>query len=114
MAVKTATITSVPGGRLFTWTGVTNADTFEAVPVGDLVGSASIVFGGTFGSATVILNGSNDGTDYVPLTDQAGTAISKTAAGAAAVGEKTRYLKPSASGGGGTQSLTAQLFVARK
>lgn len=54
---------------------------------------------GTFGGATVILQGSNDGTNWVALSDPSGTAISLTAAGAFEFSTAMAYIRPSISGG---------------
>lgn len=61
---------------------------------------------GTFGSATVTVHGSNDGTNYAALRDNTGTAISITTAAIRQIGEIPTYVKPVISGGDGTQSLT--------
>jgi hypothetical protein len=71
----------------------------------------SVQFVGTFDSATVVLQGSNDGTTWVTLTDPQGNAISKTAAGLEAISELTRYVRPSTSGGGGSQDIDVYLLV---
>lgn len=81
-----------------TWTALTENDTAAPVDCGDFA-DRSVFIGGTFGSATVIFQGSNDGTNYVVLTDPQGNNISKTSAGLEAVTELTAYARPSASGG---------------
>jgi len=73
--------------------------------------SMFVQFVGTFDSATIVLQGSNDNTNWVTLTDPQGNAISKTAAGAEQVEDFPRYVRPSTSGGGGTQDLDAYLMV---
>lgn len=94
------------------WTPVTAADTCDVieVPAGAKV---SVQVAGTFDSATVVLQGSNDGTNYVGLTDPQGNAISKAAAAIEAVEEPVRYIKATHSGGGGSQSLKITLYVGR-
>ena len=66
---------------------------------------------GTFGSATVKLQGSIDGTNYFDLTDPQGNAISKTSAAGEQIMELTRYIKPVSSGGDGTQSVSVYVFL---
>lgn len=74
----------------------------------------SIQVNGTFGSGgTILLEGSNDGTNYYTLTDPQGNAISKTAAGIEAIEEITIYVRPRVSAGDGTTSLTATLMLGR-
>ena len=68
---------------------------------------------GTFDTATVVLQGSNDGTTYFTLTDPQGNAISKTAAALEQVSELTRFIRPSTSGGGGSQSVNVRLLLKR-
>ena len=60
---------------------------------------------GTFDSATAVWQGSNDGTNYLGLTDPSSTAISKTAAGIEQVLEGALYQRPSTSGGAGSQDI---------
>ena len=79
---------------------MTESDTFVAVgsrwaDYSDR--SAQIV--GTFGGATVVVNGSNDGTNYAPVTDPQGNAISKTSAAIEAISEATLFVRPTHSGG---------------
>lgn len=117
MATITPTIVDIGSGVgqnpngpscIVTWAGITEADTCDPV---ELVGlpDRSIQFAGTFGSATVVAQGSNDGTNYVTLTDPQGNAISKTSAGIEMIAEVARYTRPSASGGTG-QSLTVSML----
>lgn len=94
------------------WTNVTNADTFAAAPVG-AAALRSVQIEGTFGSATVVIQGSLDGTNYQTLTDLQGSAISKTTTALEGIAEFTAFIKPSASGGGGTQSVTVTLILKR-
>lgn len=117
MALKTPTISKLAqqrGTLLHAWTGVTEADTFDKVYVGD-ADELSVQISGTFGSpgATVVVQGSNDdGATWFTLNDLGGTAISKTAAALVGIREKVRHIRLSASGGTG-QSLNAYLLAQR-
>jgi hypothetical protein len=62
-----------------------------------LAGSVQVT--GTFGSATIALQVSNDGTNFVTLKDGSGVAITFTAAGMAEFSTAARYIKPTSSGG---------------
>jgi hypothetical protein len=73
----------------------------------------SVQVAGTFGGATIVIQGSNDGTNYHTLTDPQGNAVSFTVAGIEAITENTRYIRPSLSGGDGTTSLTVTLLCRR-
>lgn len=106
MATITATITKVPDGGVMDvyvvqWPAMGNGDTGTAVAMSG--GSdRSVQIAGTFGGATVVLEGSNDGTNYATLTDPQGNAISKTTAAIEAVSELTRYVRAVTTGGTGT------------
>ena len=106
-----------PGdGRSFhyVWTALGNDDTGQVVHHAGAADMSFQVFG-TFGSATIIFQGSNQpltGTidTYWTLTDQADNALSFTAAGGEAVAPIAGTYRPSTSGGSGT-AITAILFV---
>jgi hypothetical protein len=117
MATRTHTVSRVQtyGDRahVLSWAGLLNGD--DGTPV-EMPGSAdrSIQFVGTFGAGgTIVLEGSNDGVNYVTLTDPQGNAISKTAAGIEAVLELTRFVRPRVTAGDGTTDLQAHLLVKR-
>jgi hypothetical protein len=97
-------------GRTDTWTPLTETNT-DGIPV-SAVGSGDRCFEatGTFGGATIVLQGSNDASNWYTLKDPGGTAISLTSTGLRQVLENPRYLRPLVSGGSGT-SLTAILFT---
>lgn len=115
----TPTITDVKAfgdnAHIVSWASISTLnDTGIAV---EMSGSSvrSIQFTGTFGvGGTIILQGSNDGTNYATLTDPQGNAISKTAAGIEQIEEVTRYIRPLVSAGDGTTSLTATLLLVRR
>lgn len=82
------------------WETVTEADSaaaHECIEMQGVVGSVQVI--GTFGGATVVLQGSNDGSTWWDLKDTGGTAISFTAAGGADFSTAALYVRPSASGG---------------
>lgn len=87
--------------HVVTWEAMGNADTGSAL---EMPGSSdrSVQIAGTFGSATVVLQGSNDGVNWATLTDPQGNAISKTSAAIEMISELTRYIRPVTSGGTGT------------
>ena len=94
-----------------TWTDVTENDTFTPCNFPEYADKSIQVFG-TFDSASVALHGSNDGgTTYAALNVPAGTAIAITTAGIKAVLENTEWIKPVASSGGATQSLTVAMLL---
>ena len=62
----------------------------------------SVQVAGTFGTGgSVTLYGSNDGTNYIALTDPQGNAITKTAAGVEQVMEQALTMRPQVTAGDG-------------
>lgn len=103
-----ATITSVSAVtgdvNTITWTGVSTVDTATAIgPLNKGKGAirAAVTFGGTFGGATVVLQGSVDNVTFATLTDLAGNAVSATAAKVQEFSSSALYFKPVVSGGAG-------------
>ena len=84
---------------IITWTALaltqtaTSSNTGLAVEICNRA-DRSVQFDGTFDGATVVLQGSNDGTNWYSLTDPQGNAISKTAGGLEQVEELTYYVRP--------------------
>lgn len=111
-AVKDKIETFKDDAHVIEWTGLLNGDTGESI---QMPGSSdrSIQFSGTFSGGTIILQGSNDGTNWETLTDLQGNAISKTASGIEMVVEVTRYIRPNVTAGDGSTSLTATLLLKR-
>lgn len=103
---------SFPGeSSTFTWGPLANGDDGASVQYGAFT-DRSIQFRGTFGTGgTVVLEGSNDGTNWQTLTDPQGNVISKTAASIEAITEATRYVRPRVTAGDGTTAITAILFA---
>lgn len=93
-----------------TWTPLTAANNVGSAISLDGWADRSVQFSGTWDSATAILQGSNDGTTYFTLTDPQANAISKTADAIEQIEENVRYVRPSTSGGGGSQSLKCIVF----
>ena len=98
---------------LATWTALATSDTGKPV-VGVGLSDRSFQASGTFGGATVVLQGSNNGTDWVTLTDPAGAAVSFTSAGLKQVLQVTKYMRPSVSGGAAVSINCDLLLVGRK
>jgi hypothetical protein len=82
------------------WEGLGTGESGDAV---EMPGSAdrSAQIAGTFGSGTITIEGSNDGTNWYTLDDPQGVAISTTSAGIFAVSQLTRYIRPTLTGGSG-------------
>lgn len=93
------------------WAAMANGDSGDAFALADFA-DKSVQVAGTFGTGgTVVLQGSNDNTNWATLTDPQGSNLSFTAAGLKAVGPATLYVRPAVTGGDGTTSLTVTLFA---
>jgi len=102
-------------GHLSQWASMTNTGADVGAPL-ECFGEAdrSVQITGTFGvGGTLIIEGSNDGTNYATLKDHLGVALSLTAAGIYSVDQITRYLRPRVSAGDGTTSLTVTALSRR-
>lgn len=117
MATRNYTVTEIrefgEKAHVVVWTGLTFATTDDGQPL-QMPGSAdrSVQVTGTFGTGgSVRIQGSNDGTNYVALTDPQGNALNITAAGIEAVQEITRYIRPLITAGDGSTSLTVTMLV---
>ena len=101
------------GVRIITWTPLAQGDvgaTYEAV---SHYPDKCVQFTGTFGGATVVLEGSL-GTatpTYFTHTDPQGNAISKTAAAGEQVLENSFTIRPNVTGGDGTTAITCKLLL---
>lgn len=85
-----------------------------AVAVGDYMDVSVQVFG-TFGTATVVLEGSNDGgTTYTTLNDPQGTPLSFTAAKIEQVEEPMLLIRPRVSVGDESMDVDVVLFMRRQ
>jgi len=111
------TITNHPGGaqtvRLATWV-LTDADA-TGTPLGpDWADYADRCFQstGTIGTATIVLQGSNDGTNWQTLTSPAGSTITGTALSMRQVVENPLYVRPILTGAGGS-TVTCTLACKR-
>lgn len=104
MATVSYALDDTAPGHVITATWVLgNADSGVAIQAPDAA-DRSIQLFGTFGSATVVVEGSNEivPTTYATLNDAAGNALSKTSAGVFFVAEDVRWLRVRSSGGSGS------------
>jgi hypothetical protein len=67
---------------------------------------------GTFGvGGAMVIEGTNDGTNWVVLKDEAGSELRFTTAGLAYVASPTKFTRPRVASGDGTTSLTATMLL---
>jgi hypothetical protein len=90
---------TVPGVILATWTGLATGDVGGGVPIAyaaDMTGQIT----GTFGGATVTWQGSNDNTNWHPLTRRSvGTDMAFTSAAVHTANENPVFIRPAVTGG---------------
>lgn len=102
MATISPDTVSTDNVPMVSWTGVSTADTMTEYKVRGPAGEfASVQLTGTWGSATVVLQGSNDATTWFTLKDVAGSSISATANAYFEFKTAAKFIKPSSSGGTG-------------
>ena len=113
MATRNPTVTYDYNRATVVWTGLLNGDdgaAFEGFDWAD----ASVQITGTFGvGGSINMTGSNDGTNYVVLTDPQGNAITKTSAAVEQISEGVKSFKPAVTAGDGTTSLTVTMYARR-
>ena len=113
-----ATVTPIPErvlqgeAMLYTWT-LTAADAEGGVITAHEYGDRTVQIAGNFDGASASLQGSNDGTNWIALTDPQGNALTKTSGALETVMETPRYTKVVSSGGGGSQSISISIFCRR-
>jgi hypothetical protein len=97
-----------------TWTGLLQGDDGSWFDAG-VFADQTFQVTGTFGGATVAIQGSNEPTPSTgfTLTDQAGLGLSWTAAGGKVSAEAPRWVRPLVTGGDGTTSLTVRAVARR-
>lgn len=83
---------------MYTWAAIP-ADSSGASVSGPGFTDRSFSISGTFGGATVVIEGSNDGVNYFTLHDPFANALSFTAAALAEVTEMALYMRPRVIGG---------------
>lgn len=114
MATKkpTADRNTLNGAVIYTWAELGNAD--DGAPVSIPYAANNVIqVEGTFGGATCVFEGSNDGTNWHTLhseriSSSASMTLSLTSTALRHVLEQAVYLRPKTSGGTGT-SLTVTM-----
>lgn len=97
---------------LITWDLTTADHTGHPVAWFDWADRSIAFIGSTWSTAVAALEGSNDGTNWVPITDVQGTAITKTGSnGIEAAVELTRFVRPRLSTVGTLAVVQAQLIM---
>ncbi len=114
MAIKAGVMTNIAESdraKLVTWAALANGDSGDPVQWVDYADRCFQVTG-TFGTGgSITLKGSNDGTEFLALTDPQGNALTFTSAKIEQVLELPRYVKPVVTAGDVTTSLTATICM---
>lgn len=97
--------------RTVTWANLTEADTGDAVSFAEFA-DRSIQVHGTFGGGTLVVEVSNDGTNWFTANDPQGNALSFTSARFEAIQEASAFIRVRPTTGTGV-SLTAVMFCRR-
>lgn len=89
-----------------TWTPLTTTNQTGSALQLPRNADKTVTITGTWGvGGSVTLQGSNDGTTWLSLTDPQGNAITKTADGIEAITENPLYIRPNCTAGDGTTSI---------
>lgn len=91
------------------WETITQADVGESITPGGKLQYGSVQATGTFTSAAVALQGSNDGTNFVTVEDIVGNAASLSAAGV--IEFRTTFLTYRLAGSGTTLDADVTMIL---
>lgn len=112
MATRTPTI-EIIGERCVraTWSGLLNGDVGAPVEWPAYM-DRSVQVTGTFGAGgSVSIDGSNDGVNFVPLSNPRGNALAMASASLEQIEDCAYKMRPSVTAGDGTTNLVVTLFA---
>ena len=95
---------------LYTWAAVTESDTFQQLALDAAFSEISVHITGTFGGATVTIQGGNVSTEMLNLLQIGGATASATAADIFSLVDRPLYIQPSHSGGT-SESMNVYMLV---
>lgn len=126
MTVQALTLTDIRAGtplldlnvpcKTAAWASMANGDSGDPLPTDTIVQYLDRTFQitGTFGTGgTVLIEGTNDGTNWATLTDPQGVALSITSAGIYQVIQVTLKMRPRVSAGDGTTAIVVTGLLRR-
>lgn len=113
--MSTISLTKTPSGNtrtiVATWSSMANGDDGEPIKFSQYADKSVQVIG-TFGvGGSLVIEGSNNGSDWSTLSDPQGNNLSFSTAKIEMVTEATLYVRPRVAGGDGTTSLTVILLM---
>jgi hypothetical protein len=109
--ITPVSVNGQPGSITYTWS-MGDADTGIAVESGHLPDKHLQVIGTTWDSATLVIQGSNDGANWVTLkaADSSSTTLSITTGSPEyTILSNPKLIRPSTSGGAGTADITISI-----
>jgi hypothetical protein len=106
---STRTATGTTAAFVSTWSPLALGDDGAPQPHSQYSDKSVQVFG-TFGGASLAIQGSNNGTDWATLTDPQGNDLLITSAKIEMITEATAYIRPVVVGGDGTTSLSVAML----
>jgi hypothetical protein len=92
------------------WLGMAQNDDGQVLELA-VYTDRSVQVSGTFGGATVLLEGSNDGVTWATLTDPTSAPLSFAAAGLKQISEIACYARARIDGGNGTTDINVNLCL---
>lgn len=114
MALVTPTLVTIPQGYIHTWAMLTADVEGVAIAIPGASDKCIQFFGTNWGAATIAVQGSNDGTNFVALTDPQGNALSKTADAIEQILENPRFLRVYLTVAGTAAVISAILYSRSK
>ena len=93
-----------------TWLNLLQGDQGDALPFGQYT-DRSVQVIGALGGATVVVEGSLNGTDWATLTDPQGNDLLITTLKIEMITEATTYIRPRISGGSGVTDVTVLMLL---
>lgn len=93
------------------WTGLTTANPQGAAISLAEFADRSVQVEGTFAAATVVMEGTIDGTNYRTLKDHLGNNLSFTTADIRSIDQIVTLVRPHLTGGDGTTLINVSIFM---
>lgn len=110
MAQISYSITRKPRCLVYTWTNVTESDTFQRLELDSLPQEISVHIKGTFGGATVVMKGSLEDEEGATLSQLGSLDASATSEDIFSLLDRPLYITPTHSGGT-SESVTVSVAV---
>lgn len=111
MATQPYSILERPGNLAYQWDLAAGDDGVQVAHTDS--GDRTVQVTGTFGGATVLVEGSLDGSNWFTLRDAPGVALSFTSPGLRSVLENAPLIRARAAGGDGTTAIVVILNTRR-